>query len=377
MNFRDFIQQEHSFANVKSKLLEKQVIIKEHDNLALLTYPNVSQRADSHLPDMNNSLVRSCRGVIVQQAPLTVLSYTFSKPYSSSSFKNNDLSDFTIEELVDGSFIKLFYYDGTWNVSTHRCINSKMAMFNSYKSFYDMWMEAKDKSGLNYDDLNTNYIYSFVLCHPENRIVSNYTTPYIVHIGTFDMKDNNEVDVTIPNIQKPKQFQFSSYDEIVTQLKQLGLDTRGYMIKSKKLNSNGEYDRFVFESDVYKKVKVVRGDNRSMIYRYIYLSRTDPVMFEDFKTYFPEFLWIDEHFEQLAQLIHWLYLSFYVNKTTRFINPKYWQLTNELHTLYLRTLQPTTIHTVRNHLNCYPIEELCLLLNGKMPSFNKESCDSS
>lgn len=377
MNFQHFIQQAQSFANVKSSLVEKQVIVKEQENLALLTYPNVSQRSETYSPSMNDLLIRSCRGVIVQQEPLKVLAYTFSKPYSQTSFDNTNWSNFIVEELIDGSFIKLFYYEGTWNVSTHRCINSKKAMFNSYKSFFDMWVEAKDNSGLNYDDLNQNYTYSFVLCHPENRIVSNYTTSYIVHIGTFDVLDSKEVDVTIPNIRKPKQFDFSDCGELIEKLSLVGHETRGFMLKSKQLNDNGEYDRYVFESENYKKVKDIRGDNRSMIYRYIYLSRTDPILFQDFKTYFPEFSWIDTQFEQLSQLIHWLYLSYYVNKTTRFINPKYWQLTNELHTLYLRSMQPTTIHTVRNHLNSYPINELCSLLQGKITFVNRGDSNSN
>ena len=382
MNFQHFIGQEQSFANVKTSLLGKQIIVKEQDDsldttkkIALLTYPNVSHRNDKNCPDMDDPLIRSCRGVIVQEEPLKVLAYTFSKPRDGRTSLakgdvNLDITQFNVEELIDGSFIKLFYHNSMWNVSTHRCINSKKAIFNNYKSFYDMWMEAKTNSGLNYDDLSTSNTYSFVLCHPENRIVANYQTSYIIHVGTFDMTQNKEIDVTISNVQKPTSFIFSTYNELITDLNKCGHQTRGFMVKSKEINENGEYDRYIFESDEYKKVKSVRGDNRSMIYRYIYLSRTDPVTFQEFKTYFPEFSWIDTHFEQLSQLIHWLYMSFYVNKTTKFINPKYWELTNELHTLYLRTNQPTTIHTVRNHLNSYPINDLCLLLNGKVPHFD-------
>ena len=413
------IEEEKTFNNFKQKLEEKKVIVKEQSDsdLFLATYPNTTAQTDTDV-DMNDPIVKACKGVIFQRDPLKIVCYTFSKPteidlngekhgvdgdenedkdkervdekedkHEDEKENENEKEDkhgddgkvnrylelskkwneFNVEELIDGSCIKLYYHNEMWNISTNRCIDSKKANWNNYKNFYDMWEDARKEMELEYDVLDNDCVYSFVLCHPQNRIVTKHVKPCIIHIGTFNMKECKEVERKL-NIQKnltPKEYKISSYDEMLSEVQKLHYMTRGFAITSKELNENGEYDRYIVENPEFTMVKNVRGSKRSMIERYVELSRTDSEMFKMFNQYFPEFSWVDEKMEQLAQMIFWIYTNFYIHKTTKFVNPKYWKIVNELHNLYLSTFEKTSIHTVRNHLNTYPLKELCSLLRGR------------
>ena len=390
-NLNDLICQEQTYENFISKLKDKNLTIKEDDNLFLVSYPNNNEEVD-----MSDPIVNSCKGVIFQKSPLKIVCYTFSKTQEcdmndtsiieSLDLKSLDLKSFRFEELIDGSFMKLYCVDGEWKVSTNRCINSKNANWNNYKTFYDMWEEARTECNIDYNTLDVNSVYGFVLCHPQNRIVSNYQSPHLVYISRFNMKEKCEMPVSATDLtneektnhatQVPqtnilkhnitsRQFNFDSITEMLDAIKEMPFWCRGVSIISKELNDQGEYERFMIENPEWIRIKNIRGEKRSMIERYIELSRTDMDTFNLFNKYFPEFSWVDVKMEQLAQMTLWLYDSFYINKTTNFINPKYWELINELHNLYIFTSEPISIHTVRNHLNTYPIKELCVLLRGR------------
>jgi hypothetical protein len=387
MNYlNELICQEQTYERFISKLEEKDLIIKEDDNLFLVSYPNNNEEG------VSDPLVNSCKGVIFQKSPLKIVCYTFSKTQDcdindETTLQSLDFKSFRTEELIDGSFMKLYYVDGNWNVSTNRCINPKKANWNNYKTFYDMWEEARIESNIDYNTLDTSCVYGFVLCHPQNRIVSKYQSPHLVYISKFNMKEKHELPINVTDLTEPneqnetnetnepqdilkhniisKQFEFNSLAEMVDSIKEMPFWCRGISIISKERNDQGEYDRYIIENPEWIKIKNIRGEKRSMIERYIELSRTDIETFNLFNKYFPEFSWIDVKMEQLSQMVLWLYESFYINKTTSFINPKYWELINELHNLYIFTSEPISIHVVRNHLNTYPIKELCILLRGR------------
>jgi hypothetical protein len=79
--------------------------------------------------------------------------------------------------------------------------------------------------------------------------------------------------------------------------------------------------------------------------------------------YFPEFKWIESQMETLAREAHRSYLEFFVNHNKQqFTHRDLWELLSELHTLFLRTREPTSLMKVRQHLKSYPLDKLARLL---------------
>ena len=360
---------------------EKHLILKESDDgRFLVTYPNRSQLDKYPDIDMNDPFVRACRGLIYQNDPFTLLCGTFPKPNvvdidsSSSSSKDDEMLLKDVEDLVDGSFIKLYHWNGEWQLSTNRCIDAKKSRYNTFRSFYELFMESKEMVGLNFDDLSKDFVYGFVLCHPENRIVTTYTTPTLYHISTHIQDTMAEVNADI-GVPRPKRIKFESKEEFQEARKALKWNQRGYMVKT--IGSKGLVQRTIFEGEAYNKVKALRGSTNQIRWRYFELKREDPQTFRKFLLYYPEYNSIGIEFDQLCELIHWLYMSFYVNKTTKFIHPKYWELTTQLHTMYLRNRTPTTIEMVRKMLSNCPLNILVCLLGSGNHSVQDDSSDPS
>ena len=239
-NLNDLICHEQTYENFISKLKDKNLTIKEDDNLFLVSYPNNNEEVY-----MSDPIVNSCKGVIFQKSPLKIVCYTFSKTQEcdmndTSIIESLDLKSLRVEELIDGSFMKLYCVDGEWKVSTNRCINSKNANWNNYKTFYDMWEEARIECNIDYNNLDVNSVYGFVLCHPQNRIVTNYQSPHLVYISRFNInekcemsvsasdltneeKTNEEIELTQTNMLKhniiSRQFNFCSIAELLDTVK--------------------------------------------------------------------------------------------------------------------------------------------------------------
>jgi hypothetical protein len=335
--------------------------VKEDGNRVLVTYPKKPS------DDLNwNDKVRKFKGLIYQIEPFELICPMFPKPDRYEDVKarvESQFEDYTVQELVDGSLMKLYHWDGAWRLSTNRCISAINARWNNYRSFEEYFYEAFDRAHL--ETLNKEYVYGFVLCHPENRIVTIYASPSVYHVYTARKSDGTEIDVNLDikdtNVQKPRTRDIKSFEQFEMSMKCLPWSDRGFMLVRK---TDKGVERVVCEGAEYRQVQKIRGNQQNMIYRYLDLKKNHPEEWEQFNQYYPEYASVEIQLNQLATLIHWLYMSYYVNKTTQFIHPKYWELTSELHTLYLRTKQPTTIETVKKHLLSFPTNKLCTLLKG-------------
>jgi hypothetical protein len=353
-----------TYQESKEKWESLGLTVKEDGNRALVTYPNKSTEDF----DFSRSEVRQFKGAIYQIEPFEMICPMFQKPdrYEDSKERvENQYADYTVEELLDGSLMKLYYWDGDWRLSTNRCISAINARWNNYRSFEEYFYEAFDRTHL--ESLNKDLVYGFVLCHPENRIVTIYASPTVYHVYTAKKSDGTEVDVEldIKEVQKPRTRDIKTFEQFEMTLERLPWNDRGFMLIRKTENG---VERVVCEGTQYLEVKTIRGDQQNMVYRYLDLQKNNPEGWKEFVHYYPEYASVEIQLNQLSTLIHWLYMSYYVNKTTRFIHPKYWELTNELHTLYLRTKQPTTFETVRKHLLSFPTNKLCALLKGSFHS---------
>ena len=399
MNLQHFISQPDCTVDyLKKTISEKGLIFKEWDDRILLTYP--SQSADntstttssesSVKPDFNDPFTKECRGVILSkptesQSSMKIICYSMDKLFDSSEFSLDELkrrfeaADGITEELYDGSLVKLYFYNGVWTVATNRCIEARKARWANYRTFFDLFENAakpestgecqretnptgecqRPRNCLDYTKLNPRCTYSFVLCHPENRIVVNYTEPKLIHVSTRNLDTFEETFENI-GVEQPLQLKMD-WDTFMERMSTNPYYMPGYVLKSRELNSPAT--RIVFESANYQLVKALKGNARDLIYRYLQLKREDSDKFQQFEMYFPEFKWIESQMETLAREAHRSYLEFFVNHNKQqFTHRDLWELLSELHTLFLRTREPTSLMKVRQHLKSYPLDKLARLL---------------
>ena len=114
---------------------------------------------------------------------------------------NSNSKDVIIEEFYDGTMINMFRHKGVNYVSTRSCLGAHNK-YRSIKTFNTMFSECIDFEL--FDKLDENYCYSFLLQHPNNRIVKQYKNPSCILTMTTKINEDNSIQIL--NIKKQMIF---------------------------------------------------------------------------------------------------------------------------------------------------------------------------
>jgi len=160
--------------------------INVKDNLIIFKYNQFNS-------DFSNNVVKESRGIILEKETWKIVAYPFDKffNYGEINAYNLSLEDSHILEKVDGSIIKVFFYDDKWRIATNGTIDAEDASNMDGISFSKIFFDIISKE--NFDELTKNFspnlTYIFELIHPSNRIVVDYDGKReLVFIG---LKENN------------------------------------------------------------------------------------------------------------------------------------------------------------------------------------------
>lgn len=303
--------------------------IKSEDDLYLVKYNNNS--------NIDNVLVRESRGIILEKNTNKLLCYPLNGKISYDKFKDKypDLNEIIVEESIDGTLINV-YYNSEWKISTKGKINSGNSYWNSNKSFKSMFLEALEINNFSLHEFNKELCYSFVLTHPENRIVTKYTNPniYLVQVRnmhTYEILDKNSTDFQLFDI--PKIHSFNNYAEIDESLENIDFQTEGYV-----LYSEDKKDRAKIKGKSYLKAKKLKGNNYCLEYRFLELIQQNQQY--EYLNFFEEHQYIVSYYElqvnQIIDLLYHYYISTKIKKN--FLEYPYHikPLIYELHGMYIK-----------------------------------------
>jgi hypothetical protein len=79
-----------------------------------------------------------------------------------------------------------------WNIATRNTVGGDVSFFksdNTHKTFNSMFYETLTACKLDLNILNKLYCYSFVLQHPENRIVVPIQTPTLYLVQVYQITE--------------------------------------------------------------------------------------------------------------------------------------------------------------------------------------------
>jgi len=250
--------------------------VNEEGNLYLIKYNQIRS-------DFSNKAVRQSRGIILEKETNKIVCWPFDKffNYGEKYAAKIDWTSARVQEKIDGSIIKVFYYNG-WKVATNGTIDAYKAEITNgskYKTFGDLFNEAE--KGLNlFNKLDPEYTYIFELVSPWNRVVVPYKEIKIFHIGTRNNKIGQEVTTDI-GVSKPKEYSFSSLEDVIAMTEHMSYDQEGYVVVDKNWN------RVKVKSPAYLAVHKLSNNGvitRERVIELIITNETD-----EFLTYFPEY----------------------------------------------------------------------------------------
>ena len=332
----------------------------EELNLRLVKY-------NKNETNMDNEISQKCRGLIMEKDTNKIICMPPMKSMDLKIFLNlYNLENCVVEEFIDGTMINMWYYKDDWHISTRSSIGAKCRWY-SRRHFSELFAESNQ---LDFSKLNTELFYSFVLQHPENRIVTCYTEPKValVFVGRVN-EENNIESISLEksarelNVSIPISYDFISIEQMLSFIEKQNFEFQGLVIK------HGIY-RTKIRNPNYNYARQLRGNTKNM--KYLYFDLIKQKNKGEYLTFYPEFRELfnsyNKEFVELTKSLHYSYLNYHVKKTITDINDIEFPLRPhcyELHGIYKATNNPITFDRVMKYLNTLEPAQLVFCINYK------------
>ena len=337
---------------------------KEHEKIKILDHPPYKilkyKKEKLSIEDSNKdyyllrSIVINENGEIISFSPIKSISYDF---YLNNYRINNDLeyNKYYIEPFYEGTMVNLFWdkFKDDWELTTRSVIGAKCSFqYNmpDNKSFRFMFLDSMNKMDINFDDFDKKNIYSFVLQHPDNKIVSTIKKPKIILTNIYTINNNNIIELNREIIYNYKYgvkplLKNVSIDEMEMKFKDLvdkSLDYNimGYVIHMYQKNNK---IRIKWRNENYENIKRLKGNNPKLQYQYLHLRKINAI--QKYLKYFPEHT---KQFNSFRNDVHYYtkklyqcYISCYIKKEKSVKDFPYEYKTHMhyLHQLYINELR--------------------------------------
>ena len=233
-------------------------------------------------PDLISSYGLS-RSIVVNESN-EIVCFSPPKSLSPEAFMSKyPTPDETIvaEEFVEGTMINVFW-SGSWQIATRSTVGATTGFYNK-KTFRDMFFEA----ALELAQLDQTKCYSFVLQHPDNRIVVPILELRLFLVGVYSIRNKFEVCthdllqglVSVPTIYG----RGIPYAELAEKYASMNTPytCMGVVIYNKVTG-----ERTKLRNPVYEHVRKLRGNQPKLEYQYLCLRKEQKV--DDFLKYYPE-----------------------------------------------------------------------------------------
>jgi hypothetical protein len=245
-----------------------------------------------------------------------------------------------VEEYIEGTMINMFWdkYSESWEYATKNTIGCKTSFFqidlynelsDKNKSFEDMFLDAYYLNGLHYLQFDKTKCYSFVLQHPDNRIVSYISEPKIYLISVYHIVNNevyisdiSEIKYQVNSLIKdknltrvlrfPLKYEFLSFEQLKCDYQyHPDYNIMGVVIKCP---ISGYYTKIRNEN--YMNVKKMCGNSPSLLHRYVNLYKTGKLA--EYLSIFTEHYYFMYNYHLLSldfiQILDLYYTNIYIKK---------------------------------------------------------------
>lgn len=282
---------------------------------------------DKKKSDMTNPLVGAFRSVVwnaLTNRPVAA------GPHRGLALPVDLSGPFTVEEFIDGVMLNQWWNGEAWQVSSRTQLDAGGSFYGK-RPFATLFAEAFAAAGLREaDHLDKSVVYSWVLQHPEERIVVSpaYGVPklWLVERSTFDAATGNRRLLTAPlSIDSPliphlpTAFDLHTVADIQARVnangRRLGAGWQGVVVKT----AGGV--RYKLRSVQYNAARMLRGNQAKLPYLWLERWSEGKGALTNYLRIFPE----EEHaametvtaFKTATQEFHDTYLKVYKQRTLK------------------------------------------------------------
>jgi hypothetical protein len=392
-NIPDFNNILNNSENINNKYINViNYTTKQNKNYKIIKYNKdllSNDLADSY-GLLRSVIVNSSGKVLCFSPPKSINTDEFIKKYPKRTDK------IIAEEFVEGTMINVFFdnddgANGEWKIATKNTVDGNVSFFkSSEKTFNAMFIETCDRINLKISNLNPSYCYSFVLQHPNNRIVLPIKKSNLYLVAVYQIQQhNNQVVVYEENmdvvtaygfwnnsfIKFCDRYGFETYSELI---EKYASPNTSYNIMGVIIKNVESGERCKIRNPIYEEIKHLRGNQSKLQYQYLYLRQLGKV--NDFLKYYPEFRQeLSIYRDQLHMFTNTLfqnYISCYIKKEKplKDFSSQYRTHMFKIHEKYLNELREkqlfVTNTVVINYVNNLPPALLMYCLNYNMRKHN-------
>jgi len=235
------------------------------------------------------------------------------------------------EEFIEGTMINVFFDKnyGCWQIATRNTVGAEVSFYKlSTLTFHQMFTEACTNNNFNISTLNPRYCYSFVLQHPDNRIVVPIVRAQLYLVAVYQIIQTiDEVTVVEENLSDvintglwnsigvkfPKRYEYSTYGELIETFASRNTD---YNIMGVVVKNTENGTRTKFRNPIYEEVRHLRGNQPKLQYQYLCLRHSGKL--PEFLKYYPEtkneMSKFRDQVHMFTENLHKNYISCYVKK---------------------------------------------------------------
>lgn len=328
----------------------------QNEHYALIHYVKGTSRLE--LPHVR--LFRSVVWDIVDHLPVSV---TAPKSETGESFPPST-GDYVVTPFHDGVLVGAFHCKYTDQTLLHtRTYFGGGNTFYSKKTFGEMFAEAwRNDPSLAAPKEGQSFTY--VLQHPENRVVTPVGKPRLVHVHAANVRPDGLVDSS-PVWDAALPFEARSHDtpaDILGRYRTHGPLGQGLCF----LSLAAPYKRFKIRNSAYNAIRLLRGNNASLDYTWLSLWRAT-TLHEYLKSYPEERVGASaliQAWKTATGEVYRYYEDIFKRHTLTMAQapPKYKPLLFQLHAQYKATRMPIAWAACKEFMNTRDLPQMLHIL---------------
>jgi len=283
---------------------------KTKQTYCTVRYDKLSMTKDEYLS------VGLMRSVVFNNNNKQVLSFAPPKSidYTSESFGDWKCDNIQAEEYVDGTMINVFWDEligesGDWQITSRSCVEANVGFYlhTGSKTFRYMFLEACNEVSLEFDYLKKTHedgsrlCYSFVLQHPDNRIVVPYNKANLVLVKVYKICQTTDKLTIVPyedislktllqektSVKFPEIYKTNVQHEDIQDLLDIyASKNTQYNVQGLVFNNVTKGTRAKIRNPIYEEVRRLKGNQPKIQYRYLTLRQQNKV--SEYLKMFPE-----------------------------------------------------------------------------------------
>jgi len=319
------------------------------------------------------------RGIIKDnQGHVVAPSFGFTHEYNTQQIEDiekqiGEKSNWDFYHAVEGTLLRLFYYEGVWFLATHKKLDAFKSRWSCKQTFGELFVDAlkevfqrEDAYSFLQGSIPQDRVYYFLIrSNQQNRIVCHAhrlsKKESIIFLGHKKDTDNfvpysGDYDIEIMNtFEAPKKLpELSTVNDIVGYVANINpFQYQGVIAFSKQRMASVK-----IVNDEYQKYYRVRGNNPNIRFRYLEV-RQDLEQRKLLYMLYPKFTFLFDEYEStiydIARMIYHFYVNRYIKKQYVTLPREEYMLLKKCHQWYLQDRQNHLYtHTIMTFLSEEP-----------------------